>query len=56
MSRSLVIASTYALLALVAGCAAEKPDSLKSLAQAIGRALKANGPTLIEMTPRMLNG
>jgi len=26
MSRSLVIASTYALLALVAGCAAEKPD------------------------------
>jgi 5-guanidino-2-oxopentanoate decarboxylase len=45
----------FQALAKAYRCAAEKPDSLKSLAQAIGRALKANGPTLIEMTPRMLN-
>jgi TPP-dependent pyruvate/acetoin dehydrogenase alpha subunit len=31
----------------------EKPASLKVLAEAIGRALKADGPTLIEMTPAM---
>jgi 5-guanidino-2-oxopentanoate decarboxylase len=46
----------FQALAKAYRCAAEKPDSLKGLAQAIARALKANGPTLIEMTPRMLNG
>jgi 5-guanidino-2-oxopentanoate decarboxylase len=46
----------FQALAKAYRCAAEKPDSLKGLAQAIERALKANGPTLIEMTPRMLNG
>ena len=35
---------------------AEKPASLKALAAAIARALAADGPTLIEMTPRMLDG
>ena len=46
----------FQALAKAYRCQAEKPDSLKALSQAIGRALKANGPTLIEMTPRMLNG
>jgi thiamine pyrophosphate-dependent acetolactate synthase large subunit-like protein len=46
----------FQALAKAYRCGAEKPDSLKGLAQAIGRALNANGPTLIEMTPRMLNG
>jgi 5-guanidino-2-oxopentanoate decarboxylase len=46
----------FQALARAYRCAAEKPESLKSLSQAIGRALKASGPTLIEMTPRMLNG
>lgn len=35
---------------------AEKPSSLKALSLAIAKALKAEGPTLIEMTPRMLDG
>ncbi|MGE3831999.1 MAG: 5-guanidino-2-oxopentanoate decarboxylase [Parvibaculaceae bacterium] len=35
---------------------AEKPASLKALATAIAKALKADGPTLIEMTPRMVDG
>lgn len=46
----------FQALAKAYRCGAEKPDSLKALAKAIARALKANGPTLIEMTPRMLNG
>jgi 5-guanidino-2-oxopentanoate decarboxylase len=46
----------FQALAKAYRCFAEKPESLKSLAQAIRRALKANGPTLLEMTPRMLNG
>lgn len=46
----------FQALARAYRCHAEKPDSLKALAQAIGRALKADGPTLVEMTPRMLNG
>lgn len=46
----------FQALAKAYRCHAEKPDSLKALGQAIGRALKADGPTLIEMTPRMLNG
>jgi 5-guanidino-2-oxopentanoate decarboxylase len=46
----------FQLLAKAYGCRAEKPSSLKALAQAIKAALKTEGPTLIEMTPRMLNG
>jgi 5-guanidino-2-oxopentanoate decarboxylase len=46
----------FQALAKAYRCHAEKPESLKDLAQAIDRALKAPGPTLIEMTPRMLNG
>ncbi|CAN5375078.1 5-guanidino-2-oxopentanoate decarboxylase [soil metagenome] len=46
----------FQALAKAYRCHAEKPDSLKALSQAIARALKADGPTLIEMTPRMLNG
>jgi 5-guanidino-2-oxopentanoate decarboxylase len=46
----------FQLLAKAYGCRAEKPASLKALAQAIKGALKAEGPTLIEMTPRMVNG
>src|SRR4029078_4025035 len=34
---------------------AEKPASLKALASAIKSALKADGPVLIEMTPRIVN-
>ena len=45
----------FQALAKAYRCHAEKPDSLKGLAQAIARALKADGPTLIEMTSRMLN-
>ncbi|QIG47491.1 5-guanidino-2-oxopentanoate decarboxylase [Nordella sp. HKS 07] len=44
----------FQALAKAYRCHAEKPDSLKALGQAIARALKADGPTLIEMTPRML--
>ena len=43
------------MLAKAYGCHAEKPASLKALAEAIAAALKADGPTLIEMTPRMVN-
>ena len=46
----------FQALAKAYGCNAEKPASLKALAQAITAALKADGPTLIEMTPRMVNG
>jgi 5-guanidino-2-oxopentanoate decarboxylase len=35
------------------GCQAEKPASVADIAPAIGRALAADRPTLIEMTPRM---
>ncbi len=35
------------------GARAEQPDSLKALAKAISAALTADGPTVIEMTPRM---
>jgi len=35
------------------GCHAEKPRSVGDIAPAIGRALDADRPTLIEMTPRM---
>ena len=46
----------FQALAKAYGCNAEKPASLKELAEAIKAALKAEGPTLIEMTPRMVNG
>jgi 5-guanidino-2-oxopentanoate decarboxylase len=46
----------FQALAKAYGCHAEKPSSLKALAAAIQSALKAEGPTLIEMTPRMVNG
>lgn len=46
----------FQMLAKAYGCNAEKPSSLKALAEAIKAALKADGPTLIEMTPRMVNG
>jgi 5-guanidino-2-oxopentanoate decarboxylase len=46
----------FQALAKAYHCRAEKPATLKTLGQAIGAALKAEGPTLIEMTPRMLNG
>ena len=46
----------FQLLARAYGCRAEKPASLKALAQSIKTALTADGPTLIEMTPRIVNG
>ncbi len=46
----------FQMLAKAYGCNAEKPENLKALALAIAAALKAEGPTLIEMTPRMLHG
>jgi 5-guanidino-2-oxopentanoate decarboxylase len=46
----------FQALARAYGCAAAKPGSLQELALAIKAALKAEGPTLIEMTPRMVNG
>ena len=46
----------FQMLARAYHCQAEKPASLKALAAAIKAALAADGPTLIEMTPRMVNG
>ena len=46
----------FQMLARAYGCRAEKPASLAALASAIKDALAADGPTLIEMTPRMVNG
>ena len=46
----------FQALAKAYGCNAGKPSSLKALAAAIKAALAADGPTLIEMTPRMVNG
>jgi len=46
----------FQALAKAYGCFAEKPATLKALAAAIKAALKADGPTLIEMTPRMVDG
>jgi 5-guanidino-2-oxopentanoate decarboxylase len=42
-------------LARAYGCGAEKPESLKALSRAIAAALRADGPTVIEMTPRMVD-
>jgi len=44
----------FQALAKAYDCVAEKPASLAALAQAIKRALSADRPTLIEMTPRMV--
>ena len=46
----------FQLLAKAYGCRAEKPASLKALARSVKAALEADGPTLIEMTQRMVNG
>ena len=46
----------FQALAKAYGMKADKPKDLKALAAAIRKALKAEGPTLIEMTPRMVNG
>ena len=46
----------FQMLAKAYGCRAEKPKNLPALKAAIAAALKAEGPTLIEMTPRMVNG
>jgi 5-guanidino-2-oxopentanoate decarboxylase len=46
----------FQLLAKAYGVIAERPASLKALGIAIAAALKAEGPTLIEMTPAMVNG
>jgi 5-guanidino-2-oxopentanoate decarboxylase len=45
----------FQALAKAYHCHAEKPASLKALGHAIKAALAADGPTLIEMTPRMVN-
>lgn len=45
----------FQLLAKAYGCPAEKPATLEALSLAIKAALQATGPTLIEMTPRMVN-
>jgi acetolactate synthase-1/2/3 large subunit/5-guanidino-2-oxopentanoate decarboxylase len=41
----------FQVLARAYGCSAELPASLDALRAAIARALKAKGPTLIEMRP-----
>jgi 5-guanidino-2-oxopentanoate decarboxylase len=46
----------FQMLARAYGVNAQKPANLSLLAEAIGRALRADGPTLIEMTPRMVGG
>jgi len=46
----------FQMLAGAYGISAEKPRSLKALAEAIRAALLADGPTLIEMAPRMVDG
>ena len=46
----------FQMLAKAYGARAERPENLKSLSVAIKAALKADGPTLVEMTPRMVHG
>jgi 5-guanidino-2-oxopentanoate decarboxylase len=46
----------FQMLAKAYGCDAAKPANLTELALAIAAALKADGPTLIEMTPQMMSG
>ena len=45
----------FPTLARAYGAASERPANLKALAAAIKKALTAEGPTLIEMTPRMVD-
>jgi acetolactate synthase-1/2/3 large subunit/5-guanidino-2-oxopentanoate decarboxylase len=45
----------FQALALAYGARAEKPSSLSHLKTSIARALAADVPTLIEMTPQMLH-
>jgi 5-guanidino-2-oxopentanoate decarboxylase len=45
----------FQALARAYGCGAERPGDLRALAKAIRSALKANGPTLIEMTSAMVD-
>ena len=44
------------MLARAYGAKAERPQNLRALGLAITAALNADGPTLIEMTPRMVHG
>ena len=44
----------FQMLARAYGCAAAKPASLEDLGKAITAALAAEGPTLIEITPRIV--
>ena len=46
----------FQMLAKAYNARAERPENLKALSVAIKAALKADGPTLIEMTPRMVHG
>jgi thiamine pyrophosphate-dependent acetolactate synthase large subunit-like protein len=46
----------FQALAKAYKCNAAKPASLEALEEAIATALKADRPTLIEMTPRMIRG
>jgi 5-guanidino-2-oxopentanoate decarboxylase len=46
----------FQALARAYGADAARPENIKALRQAIAAALKADGPTLIEMTPRMVRG
>ncbi|MFM8747529.1 MAG: 5-guanidino-2-oxopentanoate decarboxylase [Aestuariivirga sp.] len=46
----------FQMLARAYGLRADRPENLKALAAAIRAALAADGPTLIEMTPRMVHG
>jgi 5-guanidino-2-oxopentanoate decarboxylase len=45
----------FMALAHAYGAGAERPSNLKALAVAIAKALKAKGPTIIEMTPAMVH-
>ena len=46
----------FQMLAKAYGARSERPDTLQNLAKAITAALKADGPTVIEMTPRLVHG
>ena len=46
----------FQMLAKAYGCRSERPENLSALSGAIMAALRADGPTLIEMTPRMVHG
>jgi thiamine pyrophosphate-dependent acetolactate synthase large subunit-like protein len=44
------------MLAKAYGANAEKPENLKALSRTIAAALKANSPTIIEMSADMARG